>query len=72
LFQTALDRLGEGRTLVVGDRVTSDLAAAAAAELDAALVQSDGTDRTELDEFEPKPVAVGETLAELLMAPGAR
>jgi glycerol-1-phosphatase len=29
LFNTALDRLGEGRTLVVGDRVRSDLAAAA-------------------------------------------
>ena len=31
LFLTALDRLGEGRTLVVGDRVDADLAAAAAA-----------------------------------------
>ena len=71
LFQTAMDRLGEGRTLVVGDRVGSDLAAAAAAELDAALVQSDGSDHSELDGFEPKPVAVGETLAELLVGPGA-
>jgi glycerol 3-phosphatase-2 len=68
LFHTALDRLGDGgRTLVVGDRVRSDLAAAAAAELDAALVQSDGSDHSELDGFEPKPVAVGETLAELLV-----
>ena len=71
LFQTALDRLGEGRTLVVGDRVGSDLAAAAAAELDAALVQGDGTDHSELDGFEPKPVAVGGTLAELLVRPAA-
>ena len=40
---TALDRLGDGaRTLVVGDRVDTDLAAAAAAELDAALVLSGG------------------------------
>ena len=31
LFLTALDRLGDGSTLVVGDRVGSDLAAAAAA-----------------------------------------
>jgi glycerol-1-phosphatase len=69
LFHTALDRLGEGRTLVVGDRVGSDLAAAAAAELDAALVQSDGTDHGELDGFEPKPVAVAESLAELLVRP---
>ena len=34
-----------GRTLVVGDRVDTDLAAAAAAELDAALVLSGGTER---------------------------
>ncbi|HEX5980004.1 MAG TPA: HAD-IA family hydrolase, partial [Thermoleophilaceae bacterium] len=67
LFHTALDRLGEGNTLVVGDRVGSDLAAAAAAKLDAALVQSDGSDPSELDGFEPKPVAVGKTLAELLV-----
>ena len=42
LLLTALDRLGEGRTLVVGDRVDSDLAAAADAELDAALVMTGG------------------------------
>jgi glycerol-1-phosphatase len=69
LFHTALDRLEEGRTLVVGDRVQSDLAAAAAAKLDAALVHSDATDNTDLDGFEPKPVAVGRTLAELLVRP---
>jgi glycerol 3-phosphatase-2 len=69
LFVTALDRLGDGRTLVVGDRVRSDLAAAAAADLDAALVRSDSSDHVELDGFEPKPVAVGETMAELLREP---
>jgi glycerol-1-phosphatase len=67
LFHTALDRLGRGRTLVVGDRVASDLAAAAAAELDAALVRGDGSDPAELDGFEPKPVAVARTLAELMV-----
>jgi glycerol-1-phosphatase len=67
LFHTAMDRLGAGRTLVVGDRVGSDLAAAAAASLDAALVQGDGTDRDALDGFEPKPVAVGKTMAGLLV-----
>jgi glycerol-1-phosphatase len=67
LFHTALDRLGEGRTLVVGDSVRSDLAAAAAAELDAALVQGDAGDQSELDGFEPRPVAVAETLARLLV-----
>jgi HAD superfamily hydrolase (TIGR01450 family) len=69
LFQTALDRLGDGSTLVVGDRVGSDLAAAAAAGLDAALVRSDGGDHEALDGFEPQPVAIGDTLARLLTGP---
>jgi HAD superfamily hydrolase (TIGR01450 family) len=69
LFRTAIDRLGDNRTLVVGDRVGSDLAAAAAAGLDAALVFSDGTDRERLDGFEPAPVATAQTLAELLTRP---
>jgi HAD superfamily hydrolase (TIGR01450 family) len=67
LFRTALDRLGEGRTLVVGDRVGSDLAAAAAADLAAALVLGEATDRADLDGFEPKPLDVGDTLADLLV-----
>jgi glycerol-1-phosphatase len=66
LFATALDRLGDGSTLVIGDRVGSDLAAAAAAGLDAALVRSASSDHDDLDGFEPQPVAIGETLAELL------
>jgi glycerol-1-phosphatase len=70
LFVTALDRLGDGSTLVVGDRVGSDLAAAAAAELDAALVRSASSDHDDLDGFEPQPVAIGETLAELLTQQG--
>lgn len=69
LFITALDRLGDGSTLVVGDRVGSDLAAAAAAGLDAALVRSDGSDHADLDGFEPQPVAVSDTLAGLLRRP---
>jgi HAD superfamily hydrolase (TIGR01450 family) len=67
LLFTALDRLGEGRTLVVGDRVDTDLSAAAAAQLDAALVLSGGTKREALNGFEPEPVAVTENLAELLL-----
>jgi HAD superfamily hydrolase (TIGR01450 family) len=69
LFLTALDRLGDGRTLVIGDRVRSDLAAAAAAQLDAALVRSDGSDHDQLAGFDPQPVAVADTLAELLSRP---
>jgi HAD superfamily hydrolase (TIGR01450 family) len=74
LFETALDRLDGGpdaaaKTLVIGDRVGSDLQAAAAAQLDAALVRSDSSDHDELDGFDPQPVAVGDTLAELLSRP---
>jgi glycerol-1-phosphatase len=67
LFLTALERLGDGRTLVVGDRVESDLAAASAAGIDAAYVLSGGGEPTALDGFEPRPVAVAETLAALLV-----
>jgi glycerol-1-phosphatase len=69
LLLTALDRLGEGRTLVVGDRLDSDIAAAANASLDAALVLTGGATRddlTRLDGDAPRPSAVAETLAELL------
>jgi glycerol 3-phosphatase-2 len=67
LFLTALDRLGDGRTLVVGDRVDSDLAAASAAGIDAAYVLTGGGEPTALDGFEPRPVAVAKTLAALLV-----
>ena len=67
LLMTALDRLGEGRTLVVGDRIDTDLRAAANAGLDAALVLTGGANRADLDGIEPAPVAVGDTLASLLV-----
>ena len=68
LLLTALDRMSGGeRTLVVGDRVDTDLSAAAAAELDAALVLSGGTERSALNGFEPEPVAVTDTLADLIL-----
>jgi glycerol 3-phosphatase-2 len=68
LLLTALDRLGEGRTLVVGDRVDADLVAAASAELDAALVLTGGLSAADADgTTEPKPVAVADTLASLIV-----
>jgi glycerol 3-phosphatase-2 len=68
LLLTALDRLGEGRTLSVGDRIDTDLRAAAAAGVDGALVLTGGASRADLDGFEPPPVAVADTLASLLLA----
>jgi HAD superfamily hydrolase (TIGR01450 family) len=68
LLLTALDRLGDGRTLSVGDRIDTDLQAAAAAGVDAALVLTGGASRAELDGFEPQPVAVADTLGSLVLA----
>ncbi len=71
LFYTALDRLGEGRTLVVGDRLDSDVAAAAKAGLDAALVLTGGTSREQADEAkDPKPAIVANSLATLVNGDG--
>jgi glycerol-1-phosphatase len=59
LFQTALDRLGPGRALVIGDRVDADLAGARAAGLDGALVGGERSDDA---------VACATTLADLVLA----
>ena len=68
LYRTALDRLGEGRALVVGDRVDSDLAGAAAAQIDGALVLTGVATAEEAHAArDPKPVAVADTLADLLL-----
>jgi glycerol 3-phosphatase-2 len=82
LFRTALDRLGKERALVVGDRLDADVAGAAAAGLDAAVVLTGGAGereaqaaldaaRAELDAGPRKPggrlVAVAPTLADLLL-----
>lgn len=72
LFYTALDRLGEGRTLAVGDRLDSDIAAATAAGLDAALVLSGGMTADEVAaaaalDGAPKPVTVAADLRTLVL-----
>jgi glycerol-1-phosphatase len=67
LLLTAMDRLGEGTTLVVGDRVDSDLAAAASAGLDSALVLTGGMTRADLNGVDPQPVAVADSLSELIL-----
>ena len=69
LFRTALDRLGgPARPLAVGDRLDTDVAAAHAAGIDAALVLTGGTSREEADAApEPRPRFVARTLAALVL-----
>ena len=67
LFYTALERLGEGKTLVVGDRLESDVEAAKRAGLDAALVLTGDTTAEDAQAAtDPKPVAVADSLADLV------
>lgn len=70
IFQTALDRLGPGRALVVGDRLDADLAGARAAGLDGAIVLSGATTRAEAEAADPAPVAVAVDLAALVLGDG--
>jgi HAD superfamily hydrolase (TIGR01450 family) len=71
LFLTALERLGAGRTLVVGDRIASDIEAARRANLDAALVLTgDSTAEEAAAGGDPKPVAVADSLLALVSGPG--
>jgi glycerol 3-phosphatase-2 len=73
LFLTAIDRLGEGSTLAVGDRLDTDVAAATAAGIDAALVLSGGMTADEAQaaiaaDGAPQPVAVAADLGTLVLA----
>jgi glycerol-1-phosphatase len=69
IFRTAIDRLGAGRTLVIGDRLDADLQGAAAAGLDAAIVLTGVTSSEEAHSAaDPAPVAVAQDLHELVVA----
>jgi glycerol-1-phosphatase len=69
IFYTALDRLGPGRTLVVGDRVDSDLMGASAAGLDGAIVLTGVSSRAEAEATaDPSPVMIAEDLRALALA----
>lgn len=68
LFLTALDRLGPGRALMIGDRVETDLAGAAAAGIDGAIVLTGASNEQQARAAsDPAPVAVGATLADLVL-----
>ncbi|MGH2857707.1 MAG: HAD-IIA family hydrolase [Solirubrobacteraceae bacterium] len=70
LFEVALDRLGPGRALMVGDRLDSDLRGAAAAGIDAAIVLTGVTTREQAQAaVDPNaPVGIAESLYELVTA----
>jgi len=68
IFMTALDRLDGGPTLVVGDRVDVDLAGAAAAGLDAAIVLTGVSTESEAKRAtDPAPVAIAQDLHSLVV-----
>jgi HAD superfamily hydrolase (TIGR01450 family) len=68
LFNTAVDRLGAERALVIGDRVDADLAGAAAAGLDAAIVLSGSSSRETAEmACNPAPVAIADDLHALAL-----
>jgi glycerol 3-phosphatase-2 len=69
VFAVALDRIGEGRTLVIGDHLNSDLGGAAAAGLDAAIVLTGVTSRAQAElARDPRPVAIGADLGSLVLS----
>ena len=69
LFETALDRLGPGRALMVGDRLDADLGGAAAAGIDGAIVLTGVTTRDQAEAAkDPAPVAIAESLYALVTA----
>lgn len=68
IFRTALERLGGGRTLVVGDRIDVDLLGASAAGLDGAIVLTGITSREQATAAsDPAPVAVAADLHTLVV-----
>jgi glycerol-1-phosphatase len=69
VFEVALDRLGTGRTLVIGDHLIADLGGAAAAGLDAAIVLTGVTSGDQAEAAsDPAPVAIGQDLATLVLS----
>ena len=72
MYDTARDRLGEGRVLAVGDRLDVDVAGARRAGMDSALVLTGVTEAAPASGAEPSPTLVAESLAALVLTSVAR
>ena len=68
LFRTALERLGPGRALVVGDRLDADVGGARAAGVDGAVVLTGATSAAQAAAADPRPAHVAATLGDLVLA----
>jgi HAD superfamily hydrolase (TIGR01450 family) len=71
LFRTALDRLGPGRALAVGDRLDADVGGARAAGIDGAIVLSGSTTAADVRAAmsgPASPALTAPTLADLVLA----
>jgi HAD superfamily hydrolase (TIGR01457 family) len=66
LFDAALERAGSRNALMAGDRIETDIAGAAAAGIDAALVLSGAATAADLLDHDPLPAAVLEDVSALL------
>ncbi len=66
-YVAALERLGPGRTLSVGDRLDIDIKGAQGAGIDAALVLTGGESRVAAAECDPPPQHVADSLADLVL-----
>jgi HAD superfamily hydrolase (TIGR01450 family) len=72
MYDTARDRLGEGRVLAIGDRLDADVAGARRAGLDSALVLTGATEAAEVTGAEKEtggPTFVADSLAALVLTP---
>ncbi len=67
MYTAALDRLGPGRTLAIGDRLDVDVAGARRAGLDSAFVLTGATTREQADAAQPRPTHVAESLGALVL-----
>jgi HAD superfamily hydrolase (TIGR01450 family) len=67
MYETARDRLGDGRYLAIGDRLDIDVAGARRAGIDSALVLTGVTLRAEASAADPQPTHVADSLGALVL-----